>query len=66
MGPVVVIVALPLPQLPVEEVNIVGHAFLVQELIELLVIDAVRAFHFAIQARRVGAVFVRAHVNLIL
>jgi hypothetical protein len=39
--PVVVVVILPLAQLPVEQVNVVADAFLVEELIDLLVIDAV-------------------------
>ena len=41
MRPVVIVVVLPLAQLLVEEVNVVGDASLVQQLIELLVIDAV-------------------------
>jgi hypothetical protein len=49
----VIVVVLPLSQLLIEQVNIVGDAVLVQELIELLVIDAMRALHFAVQTRRV-------------
>jgi len=49
--PVVIVVVLPLPQLLVEQVNVVGDAVLVQELIELLVVDAVRSLHLAVQMR---------------
>ena len=55
MGPVVVIVILPLPKLLVEQVNVIGDAVLVEELVELLVIDAVRALHLAIEAWRARA-----------
>ena len=41
MGPVVIVVVLPLPQFLVEQVNVVGDAVLVQELIKLLVVDPV-------------------------
>ena len=40
MRTVVIVVVLPLAKLLVEEVDIVGDATLVQQLIELLVIDA--------------------------
>jgi hypothetical protein len=39
--PVVIVVVLPLAQLLVEEVNVIGDAVLVEELIELLVINPV-------------------------
>ena len=51
MRPVVIVVVLPLAQLLVEQVNVVGDAVLVQELVELLVIDPVRAFDLAVQVR---------------
>ena len=51
MRPVVIVVILPLFQLGVEEVNVVGDAVLVEELVELLVIDAVRPLDFAIEMR---------------
>lgn len=51
MGPVAIVVVLPLPQLLVEQLNVVGDPVFVQELVELLVIDAVRAFHLAVQMR---------------
>jgi hypothetical protein len=41
MWTVVVIVVLPFPELLVEQVNVIRHAALVQELVELLVIDPV-------------------------
>jgi hypothetical protein len=37
----VIVGVLPFAQFFVEEVNVVGHAVLVQELVELLVIDSV-------------------------
>jgi len=39
--PLVIVIVLPLAQFLVEEMNIVGDAVLVQELIELLVIDPI-------------------------
>jgi len=50
--PVVIVVILPLFQLGVEEVNVVGDAVLVQELIELLIVDTVGPLDFAVQMRR--------------
>jgi hypothetical protein len=44
----VIVVVLPLPQLLVEQMDVVGDAVLVEELIELLVIDAMRTFDFAV------------------
>lgn len=49
---VVIVAVLPLAKLVVEQVNIVGHAILVQQLIKLLVVDAMGSFHFAVQMRR--------------
>src|SRR5580765_4422386 len=50
----VIVVVLPLTQLLVEQVHIVGDAVLVEELIELLVIDTVRPLDLAIEMRRPG------------
>jgi hypothetical protein len=54
MRPAVVVVILPLAQLLVRELNVIRDAVLVQELIELLVIHAVRSFDFGLDpiARR--------------
>ena len=52
MRTVVIVVVLPLAQLLVEQVDVVGDAVLVQELVELLVVDAVRALDLAIEVRR--------------
>jgi hypothetical protein len=52
MGTRVIVVVLPLPQFVVEQVNVVGRAALVQELVELLVVDPMGAFDFAIEMRR--------------
>ena len=41
MRPVVIVVVLPLAQLLVEQVDVVGDAVLVEQLVELLVVDAV-------------------------
>ncbi len=51
----IVVIILPLPQLLVEEMNIVRDAVLVQELVELLVIDAMGSLHLAVEARRTRA-----------
>jgi hypothetical protein len=47
--PVVIVVILPFFQLLVEEVNVVRNPIAVQELVELLVVDAMRSFDLAIQ-----------------
>ena len=52
MRPVVVVVVLPFAQLLVEQVNIVRYAALVQELVELLIVRAMRALDLAIEVRR--------------
>jgi hypothetical protein len=50
--PVVVVVVLPLTQLLIKQVNVVGDASVVQELVELLVIDPMRALDLAIEVWR--------------
>ena len=52
MRTVVVIVILPFPQLVIEEMNVIGHPALVEELVELLIIDPVGTFDLAIEVRR--------------
>ena len=52
MGPVVIIVILPLPELLVEQVDVIGDAILVEELVELLVVDPVRPLDLAVEMRR--------------
>ena len=54
MGPVVIVVVLPLPQLLVKEVDVVADAVVVEELIELLGIDAMGSLHLAVEMRRAG------------
>lgn len=49
MRPVVIVVVLPFAQLLVEQVNVVGYAALVQELVELLVVNPMRALDLAIE-----------------
>ena len=49
MRPLVIVVILPLAQLVVEQVNVVGDAVLVQELIEVLVVETVRSFDLTVQ-----------------
>src|SRR4030095_1473560 len=51
----VIVVVLPLPQFLVEQMDVIADAVLVEELVELLVIDAVRALHLSVEARRVWA-----------
>jgi len=46
--PVVIVVVLPLPQFVVEQVNVLGDAVAVEELVELLVVDAVRSVDLAV------------------
>src|SRR6185503_5616544 len=54
MWTVVIVVVLPLSQLLVEQVDVIRDAVPVEELVELLVVDAVRPFDFAVQVRRPG------------
>lgn len=54
IGPVAIVVVLPLAQLLVVQLNVVGDPVLVQELVELLVVDPVGAFHFAVQCGVLG------------
>jgi hypothetical protein len=49
---VVIVVILRLAQLVVEQVNVVGDAAAVEELIELLIVDAVGPLDFAVQMWR--------------
>ena len=52
MRPVVVVVILPLFQLRIEEVNVVGDAVLVEELVELLIVDTMGPLDLAVQVWR--------------
>src|SRR5689334_20615127 len=52
MRPVVVVIVFPFSKLLVVEADVVADAVLVQQLIELLVVDTVRAFDLAVEARR--------------
>jgi hypothetical protein len=53
----VIVVVLPLPQLLIEQellieqVDIVGYPMAIEQLVELLVIHAMRAFDFAVEPR---------------
>jgi hypothetical protein len=49
---VVIVIVLPLAELLVEEMNVVGDAIFVEQLVELLIVDPVRPFDLAIQSRR--------------
>jgi len=51
VGPVVVVVVLPLAQLLIEKVDVVADPVLVEQLVELLVVDAMRPFDFPVEAR---------------
>jgi hypothetical protein len=55
VGPVVIVVVLPLPQLLVKEMDVVADTVVVEELVELLVIDSVRALDLPVEPRRVRA-----------
>ena len=54
MRPVVIVIVLPLPQLLVEQVNVVGDTVLVQELVELLVVHAMRALDLPFRCGLLG------------
>jgi hypothetical protein len=45
----VTLVVLPLPQLLVKQVNVVGDAIGIEQLVELLVVHPVRALNLAVQ-----------------
>ena len=62
MGSVVVIVILPLPELFVEQVNVIGDAVLVEELVELLVVDPMRPLDLAVEMRCARSDVDMAHV----
>ena len=44
----VIVVVFPLAKLVIEEMDIVGNAVFIEELVELLFIDAVGPFDFAV------------------
>ena len=48
----IIVVVLPLTQLLVEQVDVVGYPVLVEQLVELLVIHAVRALDFTVESGR--------------
>jgi ACR3 family arsenite efflux pump ArsB len=48
----VIVVVLPLTQLLVEQMDVITDAVLVEELVELLVIYAMRPLHLAVETRR--------------
>src|SRR6516164_5563899 len=50
----VIVVVLPLPQFAVEQVNVVGDPVPIEQLIKLLIVDAVRSFDLAVEVRRPG------------
>jgi len=62
---VVIVVVLPFAQLVIEQVDIVGDAVSVQELVELLLIYAMRALHLAIKVRCPGSNVDMADVALL-
>jgi len=45
---VVIVVVLPLPQLLIEQVNVIGDALSIEQLVELLVIHPMGAFDLAV------------------
>ena len=54
MRPVVIVIVLPLFQLRVEEMNVVGDTVAIEELVELLVVDAMGSFDLPVQMRGPG------------
>lgn len=72
MGPVVIIVILPLSELFVKQVNVIGDAVLVEELVELLVVDPVRPLDLAVgrsralhRVMRISHKFLRSRIRSI-
>jgi hypothetical protein len=47
----VIVVVLPLPQLLVEQMDVVGDPLLVEQLVELFVVDAMGSLDLAIEVR---------------
>src|SRR5262245_49036784 len=45
----VIVIVLPFAQLVIEQVNVVGDAALIEELVELLVVDTMRSFDFPVE-----------------
>ena len=48
----VIVVVLPFAQLLVEQMDVVANPILVEELVELLVVDAMRPLYLAVEMRR--------------
>ena len=48
MRTMVIVVILPLTQLLVEQMDVIGDAVLVEQLVELLIIHAMRALDFTV------------------
>ena len=48
MRSMMIVIVLPFTQLVVEQVDVIGDSVLVQELVELLLIDPVRALDLAV------------------
>ena len=52
MRPVVIVIVLPLSQLLVEELDVGRNSVLVEQLIKLLIVHAMRALYFPVEVRR--------------
>lgn len=55
MRTMVVVVVLPFTQLLIDQVDVIGDAVLIQQLVELLVSHRMRALDFAVSPRRAWA-----------
>jgi hypothetical protein len=55
--PVVIVVVLPLSQLVIEQVNVVRNTVTVEQLVELLVVDPVRALDLAFNRGVLGRMY---------
>lgn len=53
--PMIIVIVLPLPQFVVEQMNVVGDAVGIQQLIKLLIVDPVRSLDLAVEMRRARA-----------
>jgi hypothetical protein len=49
------VVVLPLSQLLIEQMDVLGHAVGVQQLVKLLIVDAMRALHLPVEMGRAWA-----------
>jgi hypothetical protein len=59
----IIVVVLPLAKSLIEQVDVVRDAILIEQLVELLVIDAMRALDLPVQVRRLRAISFQAVID---